>query len=197
MKLPKDPNTRVVFALVSVVLTMGALAWAAVPFYSWFCRVTGFAGTTSTAVGPADKVLDETILIRFDANTDPGMPWEFKPVVKKMTLHIGETGMAFFEAYNPTDHPIGGSASFNVAPDSSGGYFTKIDCFCFTEQILRPHERVQMPVTFYVDPDIKNDPDAKYVHEITLSYTFYQTELTEEQLTQLAIDPPIGQRTTN
>lgn len=193
MRLPRDPNTRVLTILAAIVLTMGALAWAAVPFYSWFCRVTGFAGATVTAVAPADRVLDETVLIRFDANTDPGMPWQFKPVVAKMTLRIGETGLAFYEAYNPTDEVVAGSASFNVAPDQAGGFFTKIDCFCFTEQILRPHERVQMPVTFFVDPSIKDDREAKYIHEITLSYTFYQTALTEEQLTQLAIDPSIGQ----
>lgn len=165
--------------LVAVVVTMGALAWASVPFYNWFCRVTGFAGTTSVADAGSDMVLDQTIKIRFDASLDRDMPWEFKPVQREMELRIGETGLAFFEAYNPTDRPIAGTASYNVFPYSAGGYFSKIQCFCFDEQVLQPGERVQMPVTFFVDPDIVNDIDAKYVHKITLSYTFYETDLPE------------------
>jgi cytochrome c oxidase assembly protein subunit 11 len=197
MRLPKDPNTRVVMVLSAVVLTMGALAWAAIPFYSWFCRVTGFGGTVAVATQAPDRVLDDTIVIRFDANTDAGMPWQFKPSQAKMTIRIGETGLAFYEAYNPTDHVVAGQASYNVAPDSVGGYFTKIDCFCFTEQVLQPGERVEMPVTFYVDPTIKDDEDGSHVHEIVLSYTFYQIELPEDDLTQLANPPDVGQRTSN
>ena len=197
MRLPRDPNTRVVAILATVVLSMGALAWAAVPFYSWFCQTTGFAGTTSVADRGSDVVLDEDILIRFDANKDRAMPWEFRPEQRKMTLKIGETGMAFYEAYNPTDHVIAGSATFNVAPDAAGGYFTKIDCFCFTMQVLQPHERVSMPVTFYVDPAIKSDEDAKFVKEITLSYTFYKADLPEDELSQLATDGDSGQTPSN
>lgn len=107
------------------------------------------------------------------------MPWEFTPVVREMELRIGETGLAFYEAFNPTDKPVAGSASYNVAPYAAGGFFSKIDCFCFEEQILEPGERIQMPVTFYIDPDIVTDRDAKYVHSITLSYTFYQIDLPE------------------
>ena len=190
-------NNRVLAILVGVVLTMGAAAWAAVPFYNWFCRTTGFAGTTSVAKGPASRVLDQTILIRFDANTDPAMPWEFKPKQTSMTLKIGETGMAFYEAYNPTDRIIAGTAAYNVAPDSAGGYFTKIQCFCFTMQVLKPHERVEMPVTFYVDPTIKDDEDAKFIPSITLSYTFYETDLPQDELTQLVNDRDSGQDKTN
>lgn len=197
MRLPQDPNTRVVAILTAVVLTMGGLAWASVPFYSWFCQVTGFAGTTAVATKGSDKVLDETITIRFDGNTEPGMPWQFRPSQRKMDLRIGETGLAFYEAYNPSSRPVAGRAAFNVAPDSAGGYFTKIDCFCFTEQVLQPGERVEMPVTFYVDPAIKDDGDASHLHEIVLSYTFYEIELPKDDLTQLAIQPDVGQRTSN
>ena len=109
------------------------------------------------------------------------MPWEFKPVVYEMDLRLGETGLAFYEAYNPTDRVIAGTASYNITPDAAGGYFNKIACFCFTEQVLQPGERVQMPVSFFVDPAILADEDGKLVHEITLSYTFHETELTEEQ----------------
>nr|WP_319247298.1 cytochrome c oxidase assembly protein [uncultured Celeribacter sp.] len=171
---------KTVLQLVGVVVVMGALAWASVPFYSWFCRVTGFGGTTDVATSGSDVILDETIKIRFDANTDPDMPWDFKPVENTMELRIGETGLAFYEAHNPTDRVVAGTASYNVAPFEAGGFFTKIECFCFTEQVLQPGETVLMPVTFYVDPEITTDRDAKYVHRITLSYTFHETELPED-----------------
>ena len=174
---------------IGVVVLMGSLAWASVPFYNWFCRVTGFGGTTTVADAGSDLVLDQTITVRFDASTVRGMPWEFKPVVRTMELKIGETGLAFYEAYNPTDRVVAGSATYNVTPYAAGGFFTKIDCFCFTEQVLQPGERVQMPVTFYVDPDIVSDRDAKYVQSITLSYTFYEIELPE---TQAALAAPDG-----
>ncbi|WP_417246582.1 cytochrome c oxidase assembly protein [Celeribacter sp.] len=180
---------KTVLQLVGVVTLMGALAWASVPFYSWFCRVTGFGGTTDVAETASDVILDETIRIRFDANTDPSMAWEFKPVENVMELRIGETGLAFYEAYNPTDRVIAGTASYNVAPFEAGNFFTKIDCFCFTEQILKPGERVLMPVTFYVDPDITTDRDAKYVHRITLSYTFHETDLPEDYAALDSGDP--------
>lgn len=174
----KGPQ-KTVLQLVGVVALMGGLSWASVPFYDWFCRVTGFGGVTGVAEQGADTVLDQTITVRFDGSKERDMPWEFKPVQREMELKIGETGLAFYEAYNPTDRPIAGQASYNVTPYSAGGYFEKIACFCFTEQVLQPGERVQMPVTFFVDPEIVNDRDAKYVHTITLSYTFYEIDLPE------------------
>ncbi len=174
-------NNRVAALLVGVVVTMGALAWAAVPFYDWFCRVTGYGGTTNTASSESSEVLEETVTIRFDANTALDMPWQFRAMQNEVTLRIGETGMAFYEAYNPTDRPVAGTASYNVAPDLAGYYFTKIQCFCFTEQVLQPGERVEMPVIFYVDPEIVSDRDAGHIREITLSYTFYETELPQAQ----------------
>jgi len=174
-----EGNGKTAALLVGVVLTMGAAAWAAVPFYSWFCQVTGYGGTPSTDRVATGEVLDTYVTVRFDANTAPDMPWKFRPVQNEMKLKIGETGMAFYEAYNPTDHVIAGTASYNVAPDLAGYYFSKIQCFCFTEQVLQPHERVEMPVVFFVDPDIMKDGDANWIRDITLSYTFYQTELPE------------------
>ena len=171
---------RTLFQTVGLVFVMGSLAWASVPFYDWFCRVTGFGGVTAVARGDSEVILDKTIKIRFDASLDRGMPWDFKPVQREMTLRIGETGLAFYEAYNPTDRPVAGSASYNVAPFDAGGFFAKIDCFCFEEQVLQPGERVQMPVTFYVDPKIVEDRDAKYTKSITLSYTFYEIDLPQE-----------------
>ena len=184
-----DGNSKVAAILVGVVVTMGALAWAAVPFYSWFCRVTGYAGTTNTSVQASDKVLDEYVTVWFDANTAPDMPWQFKPKQRSIKLRIGESGMAFYEAYNPTDETVAGTASYNVAPDLAGYYFTKIQCFCFTEQVLKPHERVEMPVVFYVDPEIVDDPDAGRIRNITLSYTFYETELPDTQASLPAAKP--------
>ncbi len=166
---------------VGVVLVMGALAWASVPFYDWFCRVTGFGGATGVAETGSDVILDQTIKVRFDASLDRGMPWTFRPAQREIEIRLGETGLAFYEAHNPTDRPVAGTASYNVAPFEAGGFFTKIDCFCFEMQVLQPGETVLMPVSFYVDPDIATDRDAKYVHRITLSYTFYETDLPEEQ----------------
>ncbi|MDJ1006973.1 MAG: cytochrome c oxidase assembly protein [Paracoccaceae bacterium] len=184
---PPD-NRRTVLKLIGVGVFMGGLAWASVPLYDWFCRVTGFGGTPLVAEAGAERVLDETIEVRFDASLERGMPWEFRPMERTMTLRIGETGLAFYEAHNPTDRPVAGSASFNVAPFSAGGYFTKIACFCFEEQVLMPGETVQMPVTFYVDPAILDDEDGKHVPTITLSYTFHTIDLPEEQAA-LAVAP--------
>ncbi|MBK0397918.1 cytochrome c oxidase assembly protein [Limibaculum sp. M0105] len=176
--------------LVGVVFGMLGMAYAAVPFYDWFCRVTGFAGTTQVAAAGTDvEVLDQTVTVRFDGSTNRGMPWEFRPATPPMEIRIGETGLAFYEAHNPTDHPITGTATFNVTPFAAGAYFTKIDCFCFTEQTLQPGERVMMPVTFYVDPDILQDPETDRVHTITLSYTFYETETEPEQQARLDTEP--------
>ena len=185
--------TRTVLQTTGLVVVMGGLAWASVPFYDWFCRVTGFGGVPSISEVAPDDVLDQTITVRFDASLQRNMPWEFTPVVREMELRIGETGLAFYEAYNPTNRPVAGSASYNVAPYEAGGFFSKIDCFCFEEQVLAPGERVQMPVTFYVDPEIVTDLDAKYVHTITLSYTFYQIDLPEGY----AALPPDTETTTN
>jgi cytochrome c oxidase assembly protein subunit 11 len=170
---------KTVAQTVSLVLVMGALAWASVPFYDWFCRVTGFGGVTGVSEVAPDDVLDQTIKIRFDGSLNNNMQWEFKPVVREMEVRIGETGLAFYEAYNPTDRVIAGSASYNVTPYQAGGFFNKIQCFCFEEQVLQPGERVEMPVTFYVDPEIVTDRDGKYIHTITLSYTFYEIDLPE------------------
>jgi len=180
-----DTRTRTLVSLVGIVAFMGAASFAAVPFYNWFCRVTGYGGETSVA-DSADgiQVLDRKIKIRFDGNVEKGMPWEFRPEVNEVELKIGETGIAFFDAKNVSDRPVAGTASYNVAPFSAGGYFTKIQCFCFTEQVLQPGESVKMPVTFYVDPEIVDDIEAKYVTTITLSYTFYETELPEAKAAQ-------------
>jgi cytochrome c oxidase assembly protein subunit 11 len=180
------PNhSRTVWKLLGVVGFMAGMGFASVPLYDLFCRVTGYGGTTSTAAGESDVILDQTILIRFDASLSDGMEWEFEAPDEPMEIRIGETGMAFYTAYNPTDRPIAGTASYNVTPFAAGLYFSKIACFCFTEQVLEPGERVEMPVTFYVDPEIVDDPDAAGIPAITLSYTFYETDLPEDEYAAL------------
>ena len=176
-----DPKKKTALQGVGVVVVMGALAWASVPLYDWFCRVTGYGGSTNVAEAGSTEILDQTIKVRFDASLERGMPWEFKPKQLEVELRLGEEGLAFYEAHNPTDRPIAGTASYNVAPYGAGLYFSKIACFCFEEQILMPGERVDMPVSFFVDPDILNDADAKFAKHITLSYTFHEIDLPEEQ----------------
>lgn len=179
---------RTVAQTVSVVVFMGGLAWASVPFYDWFCRVTGFGGATNVAETGSDVILDQTIKVRFDASLERDMPWTFKPEVREMEIRIGETGLAFYEAHNPLDVPVAGQAAYNVTPYEAGVFFDKIECFCFTEQVLMPGETVMMPVSFFVDPAIVDDREGKFVHTITLSYTFYQIDLPEEEI-QAALAP--------
>jgi cytochrome c oxidase assembly protein subunit 11 len=173
---------RTVVQTVSVVILMGGLAWASVPFYDWFCRVTGFGGATNVAESGSDVILDQTIKVRFDASLERDMPWTFQPEVREMEIRIGETGLAFYEAHNPLDVPVAGQAAYNVTPYEAGAFFDKIECFCFTEQVLMPGETVMMPVSFFVDPAIVDDREGQYVHTITLSYTFYQIDLPEDAM---------------
>ena len=180
--------SRTVAQTVTLVLVMGSLAWASVPFYDWFCRVTGFGGATNVAEAGSDVILDETITVRFDASLARDMPWTFKPEVRQMEMRIGETGLAFYEAHNPTDRPVAGQAAYNVTPYEAGGFFDKIECFCFTEQVLAPGETVLMPVSFFVDPAIVDDREGQHVHTITLSYTFFEIDLPDDYQ-QAAVAP--------
>jgi len=173
-------KTKTVWQLLAVIFIMGSLAWASVPLYDLFCRVTGFGGTTSTSDQGSDVILDQIMTIKFDASKTRDMPWEFKAIEREMDIKIGETGLAFYEAYNPTDRVVAGSANYNVFPYDAGSFFVKIDCFCFEEQVLQPGERVQMPVSFYVDPEIVDDRDAKFAKHITLSYTFHEIDVPED-----------------
>ena len=176
MTTPTKDLRRKAIPLVGVAAGMLGMAYAAVPLYDWFCRVTGFGGVTQVGEGGSDVVLDRTITVRFDANTDRDMPWEFKPVETTAELRIGETGLAFYTAHNPTDRAVAGRASYNVAPFSMGGYFVKIDCFCFERQVLQPGETVRMPVTYYVDPEMVDDAETESIHTVTLSYTFHEMQ---------------------
>ena len=174
-------NLKVLVALTGMVGVMGAAAWASVPLYDWFCRVTGFGGATVVSEQASEEVLDRTITVRFDASLERDMPWTFRPLEFEIETKIGENRIAFYEAHNPTDAPITGAASYNVYPFSAGEYFVKVDCFCFQEQLLQPGERVEMPVSFYVDPEIVNDSETSSLGTIILSYTFHKVEEPSEQ----------------
>ena len=174
-----DKKKKTIFYLVFLVLFMASASFLSVPFYNWFCKVTGYGGATNVAQKESDIISDKVISVRFDASLEKGLEWEVKPVQRNMTLNLGETGLAFYEAYNPTDKPIAAQASFNVVPFSVGNFFNKIECFCFTEQILQPGEKIKMPVSFYVDPDLINNLESKNVTSVTLSYTFYEIDLPE------------------
>lgn len=157
------------------VLLMTGAAFAAVPLYDLFCRVTGFDGTTMRADKPSDVVLDDTVMVRFDTNVRD-LPLTFKARQVRQRLRIGETGMAWFDVTNTSDRPIGATAAYNVVPEKAGPYFQKLQCFCFEEQILQPGQTVKFPVQYFVAPEMATDRESRGVSEITLSYTFYPTE---------------------
>lgn len=182
--LPPSPfdrdrrNRRTLIAMAGVGLAMLGLGFASVPLYRIFCERTGFGGTTQRASGDLNvrPAIGHTMSIRFDSNVQPGMPWQFYPERKTDTVTIGARHMAIFIAKNMSDKPVTGTASFNVTPLQAGAYFTKIQCFCFTQQTLQPGQEVRMPVIYYVDPKILDDPDNRDTQQITLSYTFYPVE---------------------
>ncbi len=164
-----------VAGLLSIVLVMTGLVAASVPLYNWFCRVTGYGGTTTTANAAPGTAADREIAIRFNADVNSKLPWSFRPVQREITVRLGEQQLAFYAAENLADTPITGTATFNVTPQKAGNYFAKIDCFCFTEQRLAPGERVEMPVSFFVDPELANDAGLDDITAITLSYTFFRS----------------------
>ncbi len=161
-----------------LVAAMIGLAFASVPLYRLFCQVTGFGGTPLRAeeVDPQLKATGKLVNVRFDANVNSALPWQFKPEERVQRVAVGARDMAFYTARNLGDKPVTGTATFNVTPAQAGQYFTKIQCFCFQEQTLKPGEEVRMPVIFFVDPKILDDPDASRISEITLSYTFYPVD---------------------
>ena len=170
----KSKNRRLFGALALLVVAMTGMAYAAVPLYDLFCRVTGFGGTTQIAEMPSGKRTDRVIKVRFDASLNGSFPWAFQPIQREMSLQVGETGLAFYRARNNSNAPLIGTATFNVTPLKAGLYFSKIECFCFQEQKLNAGEQVDMPVTFFIDPEIMKDRNLDDVNTITLSYTFFE-----------------------
>ena len=168
-------NSRTALMMALVAAFMVGLAFASVPLYRMFCELTGFDGTPRRAEKAPGAVAGQ-VGVRFDANVHPGLPWRFEPEQQTVEIAPGARTKIFYRAQNLSARPITGQAVFNVSPDQAGKYFNKIECFCFTEQTLKPGQSVDMPVVFFVDPKILKDEDTKDVHEITLSYTFYPVE---------------------
>jgi cytochrome c oxidase assembly protein subunit 11 len=188
-------NRKVALIAAGGALAMLGLGYASVPLYRLFCQVTGYGGTTQRADAEklaGVKVAGKMIRVRFDANTAPGLPWMFKPQQVTQDLRIGERKIATFEARNLSGRPITGTAIFNVSPEQAGKYFNKIQCFCFTEQKLMPGQDVRMPVIYYVDPAILDDPGANNIEEITLSYTFNETPESAAQAHNSAGTKPLA-----
>lgn len=163
-------------ALAGVIAGMVGLTAAAVPLYRLFCQVTGYGGTTQVAAQPPATISEQTIKVRFNADVDPRLPWGFRPVQREVEVRLGEQSLAFFHATNQSDRTVVGQAVYNVTPHKAGPYFDKIACFCFDEQVLGPGEEADLPVSFYVDPAILEDPNTQNVGTITLSYTFFARE---------------------
>ena len=169
-------NRRTAVLASGVILAMLGLTAASVPLYDLFCRVTGYGGTPRVEAEAAPGASAGSITVLFNADVGKGLPWRFQPAQRSMTLPVGEERLAFYEAVNESDGPVVGRAVYNVAPFKIGPYFAKVHCFCFEEQTLQAGERVEMPVSFYVDPALLSDPDTSEVHQITLSYTFFVDE---------------------
>lgn len=190
---PKKPNLRrdvIVAGICGVVAAMmvGA-AYASVPLYSWFCRTTGFGGTTQVAVAAPGKVLGRMINVRFDSNVAPGLPWKFEPEQNEIHIHIGEVATVHYKVTNMAAREITAQAGYNVTPPQVGAYFTKINCFCFTQQTMKAGETREMTVVFYVDPSLVKDSDQDRLDTITLSYTFYRIPNPEKPVAEAPAAP--------
>jgi cytochrome c oxidase assembly protein subunit 11 len=166
-------NLIVAAACVAFFGGMIGVTFASAELYDLFCRVTGYDGTTQRVTQASDKVLDRKITVRFDANVSPGLGWDFQPAQRSVEMKIGETTQVAYRAKNVLTASSRGKATFNVTPELAGAYFNKLECFCFTDTELKPGQSLDMPVVFFVDPEIVNEPDLKDIETITLSYTFF------------------------
>ncbi|MCR6646403.1 MAG: cytochrome c oxidase assembly protein [Terricaulis sp.] len=179
MSAPQKPGakrlrTTALLPLAAVAGMLG-LAFSAVPLYDAFCKLTGYGGTTMVADAAPSTVLDQRMNVRFDANVTPGLPIAFAPKQREQGLRIGESGLALYTVRNTSDEPVSVIATFNVTPHAAGQYFAKLECFCFQDRVLQPGEEADLPVVYFVDPEIVNDPDAREIHTVTLSYTYFRS----------------------
>jgi cytochrome c oxidase assembly protein subunit 11 len=169
-------NLNLLMILVGVAAGMTGLAYASVPLYRLFCEVTGFEGTPQRASVAPTEISDRVVRVTFTADVAGGLGWKFQPMQRSLELKVGENKLAYYVAENLESKPVTGRATFNVSPDMFGAYFTKIECFCFTEQTLQPGQRVEMPVSFFIDPAVLKNPALKNLNDITLSYTFFRAD---------------------
>ncbi len=189
----RGSNTRVLVVCLGVTFGMLGAAFAAVPFYRWFCATTGYDGTPTVATAAPAVAPGRHIEVRFDTNVNGGLPWRFSPLVDRMDVAMGEANTVLFRIENTSDKPTRGVAAFNVTPPLSAYWFTKLACFCFTEQTLQPHEVIEAPVTFYVDPGLDGDKNVRGLASLTLSYTFFTAP--EKPAETAALDRPLPART--
>lgn len=174
-----DKNTKTISLVFLIVFGMVGLAFASVPLYRLFCQVTGFGGTTMVAESLPDQILEREIIVKFDANTSRGINWSFRPEDHQQTVKLGQQGLIAFIAKNNDRHPSAGTAVYNVTPNKAGKYFQKIECFCFGEQMLAAGQEMPMPVMYFIDPKLADDPNMADVNTITLSYTFFPAQSEE------------------
>ena len=188
----RDYSSLTVLALVLLVVGMVGVSFAAVPLYDLFCRATGYGGTTKVATELPKRIGEREMTVRFNADVNRDLPWRFRPVKGSVSVRVGEPTLAFYRVENTSDRLIVGTAAYNVTPFTVGKYFSKIDCFCFTEQVLQPGEIAELPVSFFVDPSIADDPKMDRISTLTLSYTFFEVDTLEpEQLSSVDyIDSP-------
>jgi cytochrome c oxidase assembly protein subunit 11 len=190
-------NRRVAFAAFATVAGMVGLSFAAIPLYNMFCRVTGYNGTVQTGGPAAPGPVQRSMTVRFAANTHPSLPWRFEAAQTSMPIHLGEQGLAFYRAANGADRPVEGVATYNVTPEVMGKYFHKVACFCFDAQTLAAGESVEMPVSFWVDPAMADDPNTRDIHTVTLNYTFFRSLADAERSGALAsAGPHVGRAAT-
>lgn len=183
MSVSRNRNRTTVLVSLAAAAAMGALVAGSVPLYRLFCAVTGYGGTTTTAAQAPAVPSDRTVTVRFDTNVMKDVPWRFRPAQPSVTVRLGEQTLVWFVAENTSDRPLTGTATFNVAPAKAGPYFAKVECFCFTEQHLDPGQRIEMPVSFYVDPALAAEPNTQEVRTITLSYTFFRAKTKDQAKT--------------
>jgi len=169
-------NKRLARRLFLMTAGMGGFAYASVPLYDLFCRTTGFGGTPVVAQEGDRPILDRTVKVRFDSNVDTALPWKFQPLQREVTVRLGEEYLAYYRVTNLSQRPAVGTSTYNVTPETAGGWFNKLQCFCFTEQLLLPGQSVDMPVIFFVDPDMDKDRRYDNIRTITLSYTFFEAK---------------------
>ena len=185
-----NKNTRVLVMCLLIAGTMGAVAYAAVPFYTLFCKATGFLGTTQRVDTASVKTTEQFVTVTFDTNVDQNLPWDFAPDVHSIKAKLGENYTVTFHAHNHSDKTVAGMATFNVQPDKAGSYFNKVQCFCFDKQVLKPDETASMAVQFYVDPEMANDKYTNDITNLTLSYTFFLAKDQADPQAKVRISEP-------
>jgi cytochrome c oxidase assembly protein subunit 11 len=176
-------NSQTALNILAIAVGMFGMAYASVPLYNIFCKITGFGGTTQEAKETPSQVINRDMKVIFNTDVSPELSWDFKPLQTTTKVKVGEQKLVFFEARNYGTEPIAGMASYNVTPDKMGVYFTKLKCFCFEQQVINPGEKITFPVSFFIDPEIMNDKNLNDVNEVTLSYTFFKYK--DQDLTKL------------